>query len=109
MKKILLITIAFSLSMLLCSASASTTPAPAENMAEAVGGIHPEISISASGRQLHVTGANGQEVRIYNVVGTFVAKYKIASDDFKVEITGASGIYIVKVGQISRRIIINDK
>lgn len=109
MKKILLITIAFSLSMLLCSASASTQPAPAENMSEIVSDIRPEISISASGRQLHITGANGQEVRIYNIVGAFVARYKIASDNFKVEITGASGIYIVKVGQVSRRIIINDK
>lgn len=113
MKKLLQIRIWMAAWMMMVSSAiaahvASHNVADA-NLAETAESIRTDVEISASGRVVRIIGANGQVLRIYNVLGAFVAQHKVQGDDFKIEIVGTPGIYIVKVGQVSRRIIINDK
>ena len=55
---------------------------------------------------IHVTGANGQVMHVYNVTGMKLMSVKIEGQDKKVEINLPKGCYIVKVGKVVRKIYI---
>lgn len=55
---------------------------------------------------IHVTGANGQTLYIYNVAGVRVMSIKIEGSDRRVELNLPKGCYIVKVGKTVRKISI---
>ncbi len=64
------------------------------------------IDISVSGSVLHVTGAAGQDLFIYNVTGVRVKSLRVDSNDKRYELNLQKGCYIVKVGKVVRKIYI---
>lgn len=64
------------------------------------------ISISIAESTLHVVGANGQVLQIYNVAGICVMNIKVEGMDKRYELNLPKGCYIVKVGKVTRKISI---
>lgn len=62
------------------------------------------IDISVAGSVLHVTGAAGQDLYIYNVTGVRVKSIKVDSNDKRYDLNLPKGCYIVKVGKVVRKI-----
>ena len=65
-----------------------------------------EISISVKASRLHVTGAEGEIMHIYNVTGVRVMSVKIDGPDKFYDLNLPKGCYIVKVGRMTRKISI---
>lgn len=63
-----------------------------------------QVSITYVNGVLHVTGASGSVVSVYNIVGQKVYEGKIDSNDKRIELSLPSNCYIVKVGQVARKI-----
>ena len=64
------------------------------------------ISLSLTETTLHVTGANGQVLHVYNVAGVRVMSVKVEGQDKKIELNLPKGCYIVQVGKVVRKISI---
>ena len=62
------------------------------------------IAVSINESTLHVTGANGQTLYIYNVAGVRVMSIKVEGADKYYELNLPKGCYIVKVGKVVRKI-----
>ncbi len=68
---------------------------------------YENISVSISNENvLHVTGAAGQTLHIYNVTGVRVMTIKVDGSDKSYNLNLARGCYIVKVGNVVRKISI---
>ncbi len=65
-----------------------------------------EISISVKASRIHVTGAEGEIMHIYNVTGVRVMSVKIDGPDKFYDLNLPKGCYIVKVGRMTRKISI---
>lgn len=63
-----------------------------------------QVGVTYSNGTLHVTGASGLVVSVYNIVGQKVYECKIDSNDKRIELSLPSNCYIVKVGQVARKI-----
>ena len=63
-----------------------------------------QATISIQDNTLHVTGASGQMLYIYNVAGVRVMSMKVEGADRRFELTLPKGCYIVKVGKTVRKI-----
>lgn len=63
-----------------------------------------ETHITLNGTSLHVSGAEGQTLHIYNILGVKVASFKIDSNDKHLELALPTGCYIVKVGKVVRKV-----
>lgn len=63
-----------------------------------------QVTITYSNGVLHVTGACGLTVSVYNIVGQKVYEGKIDSSDKRIELNLPSNCYIVKVGTLARKI-----
>ncbi len=55
---------------------------------------------------LHVTGASGQTLDIYNITGVKVMSIKVDGSDKNYNLNLPKGCYIVKVGKVVRKISI---
>lgn len=64
------------------------------------------VTVTSAG-VLHVTGANGYVLQVYNVLGVRVASIKVEGNDKRIDLPLKSGCYIVKVGNVVRKISIN--
>ena len=64
------------------------------------------VAVSINESTLHVTGANGQTLYIYNVAGVRVMGIKVEGADKYYELNLPKGCYIVKVGKVVRKISI---
>ena len=64
------------------------------------------ISLSVNESVLHVTGANGMVMHIYNVAGVRVMSVKVEGADKRIELNLPKGCYIVKVGKVVRRVYV---
>lgn len=64
------------------------------------------ISIGIEQSVLHVSGAAGQVLQIYNVAGVCVMTVKVDGDDKRYDLNLTRGCYIVKVGKVVRKISI---
>ena len=62
------------------------------------------IAISVTESVLHITGANGQVLHIYNVAGVRVMSVKIEGQDKRIELNLPKGCYMVKIGKFVRKI-----
>ena len=62
------------------------------------------INISVSESTLHITGGNGQTLHIYNVTGVRVMSIRVDGMDKRYELNLPKGCYIVKVGNVVRKI-----
>jgi len=73
---------------------------------EIIDNEYQNISISVNASTLHVTGANGQMLQIYNVAGMRVMSIKVDGSDRHYDLNLPKGCYIVKVGKTVRKISI---
>ena len=64
------------------------------------------VSISINQNVLHVSGAAGQTLQIYNVTGVCVMTAKIDGDEKHYDLNLQKGCYIIKVGKVVRKISI---
>lgn len=80
--------------------------ASAENAIEIIDNDVQNPAISVSESLLHVTGANGLVLEVYNVAGVRVMSVKVEGQDKKYELNFPKGCYIVKVGKLVRKISI---
>lgn len=64
------------------------------------------VTVTSAG-VLHVTGASGLVLQVYNVLGVRVASIKVEGNDKRIDLPLKSGCYIVKVGNVVRKISIN--
>lgn len=64
----------------------------------------PEITISVSGTNVRVTGANKMTLTIYNLTGTKAASFLIESDDQTISTGLNKGVYLLKVGKVVRKV-----
>ncbi len=78
----------------------------AENTIEIIDNEMQNIALSVSESTLHVTGANGLVLEVYNVAGVRVMSVKVEGQDKKYELNFPKGCYIVKVGKVVRKISI---
>jgi len=62
------------------------------------------IEISFDGTDLYVNNANGMVLSIYNVAGVRVMQTKIEGPAKRVSLNLPKGCYIVKVGNVARKI-----
>ena len=60
---------------------------------------YQEVSVTVSSSTVHVTGANGQMLYVYNVAGVRVMSIRIDGQDRRYELNLPKGCYIVKVGK----------
>lgn len=102
MKKLLL-SIAFGVAMVPYMASAETVSSP--EMMEVSYAIS-SVNIYFSGTTLRVTGASGYTLSVYSITGSKVICQKIDSDDKSWNLNLLHGVYIVKVGNVVRKIAV---
>ena len=76
----------------------------AESSIEIVEQTFSSIDISVNGNILHVTGASGQDLYVYNVTGVRVKSFRVDSNDKRYELNLPKGCYIVKVGKVVRKV-----
>ena len=65
-----------------------------------------QVTINYNNGVLHITGATGLTVSVYNIVGQKVYEGKIDGNDKRIELSLPSNCYIVKVGTVARKISI---
>ena len=99
MKKLFLI--AFALTWL---AAPVSTYAQAES--DAVENSLSGITLTVNGTKVHVTGANGENMEIFNLTGVKVSSISIDSADKSLTLTLPKGCYILKVGKVVHKISI---
>lgn len=69
-----------------------------------------QTTITRSGKSIIVSGANGKNVYIYNIVGSIVMTVKVDSAEKRIDISHlAPGIYPVKVDGLTKVIRITDR
>ncbi len=78
----------------------------AENVIEIIDTETQNIAISVTEAALHITGANGQVMHVYNVAGVRVMSVKVEGQDKRIDLNLPKGCYIVKVGKVVRKISI---
>ena len=83
-------------------------PAKAEAaaMIEVIDTEIQNVSLSVNESVLHITGANGMVLHVYNVAGVRVMGVKVEGADKRIELNLPKGCYIVKVGKLVRKISI---
>lgn len=64
------------------------------------------VQIAVEGTQVHVSGAEGMTMEVYNLTGVKVSATKIDSDDSVINLNLQHGCYILKVGKVVRKISI---
>ncbi|MCF0193221.1 MAG: T9SS type A sorting domain-containing protein [Prevotella sp.] len=102
MRKLILILSIFAL-------SATVVPTSANAAIDIIDMNSAEISVIQSNNSvLHVENAQNAVLRVYDVTGVAVITIKITSASQKVDISGLQkGCYIVKVGNVTRKISIS--
>lgn len=78
----------------------------AEPSIEIIDSEAQNITISVNSSVIHITGANGQTLYVYNVAGVKVMSLKIEGSDRHYDLNLQKGCYIVKVGKVVRKIAI---
>ena len=66
-----------------------------------------DITITLKDNVLHVAGASGEMLYVYNLTGVRVMSVRIDGADRQFELNLPKGCYIVKVGKVVRKISIN--
>lgn len=63
-----------------------------------------EIRIYVNGSTVRVSNAAKQLMLVYSITGECVARYRIDSDEKTITLGLPKGIYIIKVGNVARKI-----
>ena len=80
--------------------------AVAETSIEIIDNEIQTVTVAVNESTIHVSGANGQVMHVYNVTGMKLMSVKIEGQEKKVEINLPKGCYIVKIGKVVRKIYI---
>jgi hypothetical protein len=99
MKKTILILLSF----MLLAVPVSTV---AQTEAESIETPLSTISMQVSNNTVHINGANGKTMEIFNLTGVKVFSVKIDSADKSYALNLPKGCYILKVGKFVRKISI---
>ena len=99
MKKFYIITL--TLAMAFAPLTAMAEPA-SDGIEMSVSGI----SLSIKDGNVHIVGANGEVMEIFNLTGAKVATVRIDSNDKTFALNLQKGCYLIKVGKIVRKISI---
>ena len=67
-----------------------------------------EISVTYVNGVMHITGANGLVVKVYNLAGIAVKSFMVEGQDKRISMPLSDGVYIIKVGpSFTRKITVN--
>ena len=99
MKKILIISLTLALSF-----SPITALAEYEYERESIEVSVSGVTLSINGGNVHIIGANGEVMEIFNLTGTKVASFRIDSNNKTFALNLPKGCYLVKMGKIVRKI-----
>lgn len=67
-----------------------------------------EIGVTYANGVMHITGAHGMVVRVYNLAGIMVKTFTVDGQDKRISLPLSDGIYIIKVGaSYTRKITVN--
>ncbi|MDO4160575.1 MAG: T9SS type A sorting domain-containing protein [Prevotellaceae bacterium] len=66
-----------------------------------------EVSVTVNSSTIHVVGANGETLYVYNVAGVRVMAIKVDGSDRHYDLNLPKGCYIVKIGKFVRKISVN--
>ena len=83
-----------------------TTPVQARVAIDLIDIDTQTISISVVGNTLHVVGAEDEQLAVYNVTGVRVMSMKVDGSDKHYTLNLPKGCYIVKVGNVVRKVSI---
>ena len=64
------------------------------------------VTLVVNGNKVHVSGAQGETMEIFNLTGVKVATIRIENGDKSYNLNLPKGCYILKVGKIVRKISI---
>jgi hypothetical protein len=98
--------LSFTIAVALLSSPAVLKAEPMVEITETMEADFSGITVSVEQSMLHVTGASGQVMQVYNVAGVCVATVKVDGDDKRYDLNLAKGCYIVKVGKVVRKVSI---
>ncbi len=76
----------------------------AEEMYEAPELEIATVTLTMDGSNVRVCGANGQTLNVYNLAGVKVGSFRIDSNDKTIELNLGKGCYILKVGNVARKV-----
>ena len=62
------------------------------------------LSIQKGGIQVHATACQGQTLKVYDIVGKLKCEVAIDSNDKTIRVNLSKGIYLINIGQITRRV-----
>jgi hypothetical protein len=99
-KKILLISLVSAL--FLCVPINSR----AQSLKADIEDVQSSVTISVNESTLHITGAAGLTLQIFNITGVSISQIKIDSADKHIELNLQKGCYILKIGKLVRKISI---
>ena len=102
-----ILTIIFFAAALCLPLTAQATESLEAPKATAIEDARGEIAVTQQGKNIKVQNACGKTLQVYNVTGALVATYRIDSDDKTITLNVGRGCYIVKVGDVTRKITIN--
>ena len=97
MKKIFIISLTLAMAFAPMSMQAQSER---ESIEMSVSGI----SLSINGGNVHIIGANGEVMEVFNLTGSKVATIRIDSNDKTFALNLPKGCYLIKVGKIVRKI-----
>lgn len=67
-----------------------------------------DISVTYANGVMHITGANGMVVKVYNLAGIAVKSFMVEGQDKRISMPLSDGVYIIKVGpSFTRKITVN--
>ena len=92
---------------LLATLTALPLAAAEENAKEEIENDIAPVSINVKGTQVHVSGAEGKVLEIFNLAGVRVASVRIDSNDKTLSLNLGRGCYLLKVDKIVRKISIS--
>lgn len=78
----------------------------AEPVADSIEMSVSGISLSIKDGNVHIVGANGEVMEIFNLTGAKVATVRIDSNDKTFALNLQKGCYLIKVGKIVRKVSI---
>lgn len=96
----------FAIAVLLMSSPLQVNAEPMVEIIENIDNDVLGITVSVEQSLIHVTGASGQLMQVYNVAGVCVATIKVDGDDKRYDLNLTKGCYIVKVGKVVRKVSI---
>lgn len=97
MKKICIITLILAMAFAPISMQAETMT---DGIEMSVSGI----TLSINGGNVHIIGASGEVMEVFNLTGAKVATVRIDSNDKAFALNLPKGCYLIKVGKIVRKI-----